>query len=115
MLPYLVIIIICAILCAVIAEQKGRSMFGWALLGLLLGPFGLLGIALSSNYKQELMLREQLRLQSGGSMDARLEREMIDCGLKPKTPEMEKEDAKYAMYILGLMIAAGACIVLLFS
>jgi hypothetical protein len=34
--------VVCALLCAFIASSKGINGFGWFLLGLLLGPFGVL-------------------------------------------------------------------------
>jgi hypothetical protein len=41
--------IMCAIICAVIAGNKGRSSIGWGILGFLLGPLGIvLALVVSS-------------------------------------------------------------------
>lgn len=34
--------IICGVICTVIANNKGRSGLGWFLIGMLLGPFGII-------------------------------------------------------------------------
>lgn len=41
----LVVWIICGVVTAVIASSKGRNSFGWLLIGLLLGIFGIILIA----------------------------------------------------------------------
>ena len=38
----LIIWLLFGIVCAVIASNKGRNGFGWFLIGVLLGPFGLI-------------------------------------------------------------------------
>jgi hypothetical protein len=43
--------LLCGIAAAIIASNRGRSGFGWFLLGMLLGPFGILFAAISSNKK----------------------------------------------------------------
>jgi len=42
---FIVVWVICAVVCAIIASSKGRSGVGWFFIGLLLGIFGLILIA----------------------------------------------------------------------
>lgn len=42
----LLIWLVCAVAASVIAASKGRSRFGWLLIGALLGPFAVLGAAI---------------------------------------------------------------------
>ncbi|MFA4901612.1 MAG: zinc ribbon domain-containing protein [Desulfobaccales bacterium] len=50
----LIIWILFGIGAAIAASNKGRSVFGWFLLGILLGPFGLLFALLISSNKDEI-------------------------------------------------------------
>jgi cobalamin synthase len=49
----LVVCLVCAIACAILAHNKGRSGGGWFLLGLLIGPIALVLAAVVSNLKVE--------------------------------------------------------------
>lgn len=42
MAGFVVVWFICGAICAVIAAGKGRSDLGWFVLGMLLGPFGII-------------------------------------------------------------------------
>jgi hypothetical protein len=54
--------VLCGILAAVVATNKGRSGFGWFLIGLLLGPVGfILALVMSKNQPAV----EQEALESG--------------------------------------------------
>jgi hypothetical protein len=49
---YLLIWLLCGIISAIVASNKGRSGFGWFIIGLLLGPLGLiLSLAVSKKQK----------------------------------------------------------------
>ena len=43
----------CGIIAAIIASGKGRSGCGWAILGFLFGPFGILGAAVMSSDRRK--------------------------------------------------------------
>ena len=54
-MEFLVVWLICAVVTAIIASAKDRSGFGWFLIGLLLGIFGVILIAcLPSNKPQQV-------------------------------------------------------------
>jgi len=44
-MTYIIIWLICGFICATIAGSKGRSGFGWFILGALFGPLGILMVA----------------------------------------------------------------------
>lgn len=46
-MEFVLLWIVCGLISAGIASNKGRSGFGWLILGFLLGPFALLGIAVA--------------------------------------------------------------------
>lgn len=50
----LIIWILCGLVAPFVANSKGRSFFGWLILGLLLGPFALLGIAVAGKDQAKL-------------------------------------------------------------
>lgn len=59
--------LIWAIICAVIASNRGRSAFGWFVIGFLLSPLGLLMLVLLSNprkEREERMRQEAYRPES---------------------------------------------------
>ncbi|MCL2648427.1 MAG: DUF4339 domain-containing protein [Phycisphaerales bacterium] len=69
---FLVVGIICAVICGMIASSKGRNIVGWAVLGFLFGIFSLIIVACLPNLKEQQQkeryiaeenrrLREQLR------------------------------------------------------
>src|ERR1700728_4699778 len=45
--------IVCVIACGILASNKGRNVGGWVLLGILLGPLGVLLAACVSNQNVE--------------------------------------------------------------
>lgn len=53
---------VCGVVAGIIASGKGRSGCGWFILGLLLGPLALLGVAIAS---RDTRRDEQAGLQSG--------------------------------------------------
>ncbi len=53
----LVLLIICPITCAKVAETKGRGQGGWALAGFLLGPIALLAVCGAGDRIQQDALR----------------------------------------------------------
>lgn len=74
----LIIWLLFGIVCAVIASNKGRSGLGWFLIGVLLGPFGLiLALVVSKNVEAV----ENASLSSG---------EMKKC---PHCAELVKREA----------------------
>lgn len=71
------------IICAVVASNKGRSQFGWFLVGVLLGIFGLI-LALFWSKNQNV-----------------IDKEMVEKGEMKKCPhcaEVVKVDAKTCRY-----------------
>jgi hypothetical protein len=50
---YVIVLLVCAIACAILANNKGRSGGGWFVLGMLLGPIALILAAVVSNLKVE--------------------------------------------------------------
>src|SRR6266542_4307895 len=55
--------ILCGIVAAVVASNKGRNVFGWLVLGFLLGPIGMiLSLVVSKNQATV----EQQAIESGG-------------------------------------------------
>jgi hypothetical protein len=53
LIAYIIICIVCAIACGILASNKGRDGVGWFLLGLVLGPIALILAAVVSNAKVE--------------------------------------------------------------
>ena len=64
--------LICGVGSAVVASSKGRSGCGWLILGLLLGPFGLLISAAMSNQKQQRVLEAMQAAQQRDNESRRL-------------------------------------------
>lgn len=61
---FLVLIIFCGVVSAVVASNKGRSVVGWFFVGILLGPIGLiLSLVVSKNIEQV-----ELDAVEGGNM-----------------------------------------------
>ncbi len=52
-MEFLLIWLLFGVVCAVIANTKGRSAFGWFFIGLLFGPFGLVVIFLPALNKTQ--------------------------------------------------------------
>ncbi len=61
-MEFLVIWLVCGIIAAVIAMNKGRSGCGWFLVGVLLGPLGIILALVVSEDKTEV---EKRNMQSG--------------------------------------------------
>lgn len=61
-MEFFVIWLLCGIISAVVASNKGRSGFGWFILGFLFGPLGLI-LALVVGKKDEVV--EQSAIRSG--------------------------------------------------
>jgi RNA polymerase subunit RPABC4/transcription elongation factor Spt4 len=85
--------LLCGIISAVIASNKGRSVFGWFILGLLFGPLGfILALVVGKN-------------------EAEIEKSAIQSGTMKKCPycaELVKREAKICRYCskdLSLQIA----------
>lgn len=55
-MAYVVLWLVCGFISAVIASNKGRSGGGWFLIGVLLGPLGII-LALVVSKEQESVLR----------------------------------------------------------
>ncbi|EGR0319993.1 hypothetical protein FDM49_18750, partial [Vibrio cholerae] len=55
--------VLCGIISAVSASNKGRSGFGWFIIGLLLGP---IGVVLSLVVSKQTEVIEAKAIQSGG-------------------------------------------------
>lgn len=68
--------IICGFVTAVIASAKDRSGFGWLLIGLLLGIFGVILIACMPSKKPTQIVYAQ----QAASVDARQTKNCPDCG-----------------------------------
>lgn len=49
----IVILLVCGIISAVVASNKGRNAFGWFLIGSILGIFGVILIACMSSLKPQ--------------------------------------------------------------
>jgi len=64
-MEWVLIWLVCGIAAAVIASGKGRSAGGWFLLGILIGPFGLIVAALPS-----LDVRNQAEARASGQAGA---------------------------------------------
>jgi hypothetical protein len=77
-IAYVVISIVMAIVCAVIAERKGFNPGGWLLLGLLVWPIALLAILIKPNNTQ------------GGEQQALARGEMKKC---PECAESVRAEA----------------------
>lgn len=58
--------ILCGVAAAFVASAKGRSGFGWFLLGLLFGPIALLAAAVTSPDRASRERRETLALLQSG-------------------------------------------------
>lgn len=71
----LVIWVICGVVTAVIASAKDRSGFGWLLIGLLLGIFGVILIACMPSNKPAEVVFSPARAAPGGTTKA-----CPDCG-----------------------------------
>jgi RNA polymerase subunit RPABC4/transcription elongation factor Spt4 len=54
---YILIWLLFGVVCAIIASNKGRSAFGWLVLGVLLGPFALVLVLVAS--KNEPVVEKQ--------------------------------------------------------
>lgn len=87
----------CAVASAVVASSKGRSFIGWGILGFLLGPFALLGIAIVGPDQKR---RERAGLQSGQlrrcpACAETVQRDAIKCRhcgeLLPAAPKSQAE------------------------
>lgn len=92
---WLIIWALFGIVCAVIANNNGRSGFGWFLIGFLLGPFGLI-LALVVGKNTEVL--EKASLKSG---------EMRKC---PFCAELVKSEAKICRYCQNELPAIEAAI-----
>lgn len=51
----IIISVICAIVCAVMAEPRGRNMIGWALGGFFFGIFAILILAVVGKTSEKLL------------------------------------------------------------
>jgi len=61
-MEFLVIWLVCGVIAAIVATNKGRSGCGWFLVGVLLGPFGfILALVVSRNESKA----EKRSIQSG--------------------------------------------------
>lgn len=74
----IIIMILFAVGCAICASNKNRNVIGWFLLGLLLGPFGLLYIILVKPKEKDANVKKieqpwetTLRLKREGKWDGR--------------------------------------------
>jgi len=75
--------IICGIISAIIASNKGRSGVGWFFGGLILGPLGLLIIAVLSKKEEEI---EDKKIETG------------ECKKCPQCAELVKMEAKICRF-----------------
>ena len=63
--------LVCGIGAAIVASSKGRSGCGWLILGLLLGPLGLLISAGMSNVQQQAMMARMAADREGDAAQRR--------------------------------------------
>ncbi|MFO8086826.1 MAG: hypothetical protein R6T91_03325, partial [Bacteroidales bacterium] len=78
----LFILIIFGIICAIIASNKGRSGFGWFIIGLLLGPLGVILALVVSKNKDKITREDKIPRNVIDRRDKKtlhLERECPDC------------------------------------
>lgn len=59
----IIIGIICGIICAFMADHKGRSVIGWFFLGFLFGLFGLVASFIVSNLKEAKQKEEHVEIE----------------------------------------------------
>ncbi|MGB3831221.1 MAG: hypothetical protein WA975_05075 [Mesorhizobium sp.] len=85
-MEFLVLWIICGIITGVIASNKGRSGFGWFLIGSLLGIFGVILIACLPSLKPQ-----PVQIAPGSSETAPLTRRLKVC---PDCAEEVQADAR---------------------
>jgi hypothetical protein len=68
------------IACAIVASGKGRSSGGWFLLGILLGPFGILFALIASDLKKEALVTPEREMTKPCPFCAeRIKAEAIVC------------------------------------
>jgi len=63
-MEYIIIWLLFGIASAIAASSKGRSGCGWFILGVLLGPFGLILVLLMPNLKEQERIQKQEAEQS---------------------------------------------------
>lgn len=59
----ILLLLICPVASAKVAESKGRNSFGWAVAGLLLGPVGLLAACGAGDKIQQNALLKLLKAE----------------------------------------------------
>lgn len=106
------IALVSAIVCESVARSKGHSGAAWFFGALVCWPIALIGVLALGNRKMELLMRQQMALQSG-QVDERLSQDLLDAGLREKTPA-ERDRDKRATFLLSAVFVVVVFVLLIF-
>jgi len=127
-LSFLVIWIVCIVACAILADNKGRSVGGWVVLAIVLGPITLLLAAVVPNLKQEqLTSADETGSRPCPFCAERIKRQAVVCSYcgrdvprmapVPEAVETQSAPPKWLVYfaraVAGALVLAFLAVVLI--
>lgn len=78
-MEFLILWLVCGVITGIVASAKGRTGFGWFLLGCLLGIFGVIFIALMPSLKPQPVQQVHLMQQQAASPPSQRVKTCPDC------------------------------------